>query len=193
MACGSIVLVLMSVMQIQTTILQGIGKLYSATIYSVIGIACKIGINYILIAIPRINILGAVGGSIIGYLVPIILNHRMIKNSLSIHISMLGHAVKPVISSIFMGILVFFVYYVLDILIQLIRPGYIANAVSTIIAILIGALSYVFILAIIGGITKRDLNSMPARLTRCIPKFIVSKTKIEKKVPIEDYSKPSFF
>ncbi|AND84996.1 oligosaccharide flippase family protein [Clostridium tyrobutyricum] len=177
MACGSIVLVLMSVMQIQTTILQGIGKLYSATIYSVIGIACKIGINYILIAIPRINILGAVGGSIIGYLVPIILNHRMIKKSLSIHISMLGHAVKPVISSIFMGILVFFVYYVLDILIQLIRPGYIANAVSTIIAILIGALSYVFILAIIGGITKRDLNSMPARLTRCIPKFIVSKIR----------------
>lgn len=45
MKYGSIVLILMSVMQIQTTILQSIGKLYTATIYSVIGIGFKILAN----------------------------------------------------------------------------------------------------------------------------------------------------
>ncbi|MBP2031735.1 stage V sporulation protein B [Clostridium algifaecis] len=175
MACGSSVLVFMSVMQIQTTILQSLGKLYSATIYSVIGIACKIVVNYILIAIPRINILGAVAGSIVGYAIPIILNHIMIKKSLEVNVNMVTHAIKPLISSIAMGILVFTVYYVLDTLMGFISTGYIPNALSTIAAILVGILTYIFVLAVIGGITNKDMERMPKKITKLIPNFILSR------------------
>ncbi|WP_446899555.1 putative polysaccharide biosynthesis protein [Clostridium sp. LBM24168] len=177
MACGSIVLVFMAIMQIQTTILQGIGRLYAATIYSVIGIACKIVVNYYLIAIPDINILGAIVGTVIGYLIPIVLNHRMIKKSLGVSVNMAIHAVKPVISSAVMGLLVFIVYYILNIVTGFISIGYISNAISTIFSIIVGILAYIFIMAVIGGITTRDIESMPKSVLKFIPKFILKRIK----------------
>jgi len=54
MRYGSIVLVLMSIVQIQSSILQGAGKLYKATINVILGIIAKIIFNYILIANPNI-------------------------------------------------------------------------------------------------------------------------------------------
>ncbi|MCH3963913.1 MAG: polysaccharide biosynthesis protein [Clostridium sp.] len=177
MACGSIVLVLMAVMQIQTTILQGIGRLYAATIYSVIGIACKIAVNYYLIAIPGINILGAIVGTVIGYLIPIILNHRMIKKSLGIRINMAAHAVRPVISSGAMGAIVFVTYYVLNRITGLISIAYVSNAVSTILSIIVGILAYTFMMVIIGGITAKDLANMPESMKKFIPQFILARIK----------------
>lgn len=177
MACGSIVLVFMSVMQIQTTILQGIGKLYSATIYSVIGIACKIAVNYYLIALPNINILGAIVGTVIGYLIPIVLNHRMIKKSLGVSVNVAVHAVRPVISSAVMGVLVFATYYILNIITGFVIAGYVSNAISTILSIIVGILTYTFMMAVIGGITTKDMEGMPKSLIKFIPQFILKRIK----------------
>ena len=46
MVLGSIIVVLWSIVLIQTAILQGIGKLYVATIYILFGIILKVFINY---------------------------------------------------------------------------------------------------------------------------------------------------
>lgn len=177
MACGSIVLVLMSIMQIQTTILQSIGRLYIATLYSILGIVFKIITNYFLIAIPKINILGAIGGSIIGFLVPIILNHRIIRKSLGIKLNILVHIVKPFFASAIMGGAVFIVYYVFGILLGLSKRGYIINSSITAIAVILGMLIYMFGLTITRGITKEDLNGMPRKIVRFIPKFILRRVR----------------
>lgn len=177
MAYGSIVLVLMAVMQIQTTILQGIGKLFTATFYSVIGIVFKITSNYFLIAMPKINILGAVGGSIIGFAIPILLNHRIIKKSLNLKLSLWIHSIKPIIASAFMGALVFGTHYVLSLVLGLIHKGYVTSTIATVIAIGVGGFTYGFGLVILGGIRRVDLNLMPSKLTRLIPKFVLSKMR----------------
>jgi stage V sporulation protein B len=177
MRFGSIVLVFMAVMQIQTTILQGIGKLYVATVYSILGITFKIAVNYYLIAKPHINILGAIVGTIIGYLIPIILNHKKINESLKVNINMITHAVRPLISSIVMGIIVFFVYYILNMLTGFMSIEYISNAIATIISILVGMFVYVFMMVSIGGVTKRDLDNMPSTVKRFIPKLILMRIK----------------
>lgn len=177
MTFGSVVLVLMAVMQIQTTILQGIGKLYVVAVYSVIGIAFKIAVNYVLIANPKINILGAVVGTIFGYSIPILLNYRKINKSLNVRIDVVIHAVKPVISSIAMGACVFLTYYLLNILTSFISPGYVSNAISTIGAIVVGMFTYAFVMASIGGITAEDMGSLPTALRKIMPKFILSRIK----------------
>jgi stage V sporulation protein B len=74
MMYGSIVLVLMSTVQIQATVLQGLGRLYQVTFNLLLGMVFKIIANYYFIAQPKINILGAIIGSILGFSVPIILN-----------------------------------------------------------------------------------------------------------------------
>ncbi|MDF2882712.1 MAG: polysaccharide biosynthesis protein [Clostridiaceae bacterium] len=172
MKIGSIVLVLMAVMQIQITILQSLGKLYTATLYSFIGIVFKIAANYFLIAVPNINILGAVFGSIIGYLIPVILNHRMIKKTLRVRFSLLFHGYKPLISSLLMSLSVYIVYYNLIYIMGFINKGYLANAISTITAVIVGMFTYLFALILTGGIRKSDINGLPGKITRIIPKFM---------------------
>lgn len=177
MAYGSVVLVLMAIMQIQTTILQGIGKLFIATLYSVIGIVFKITSNYFLIAMPKINILGAVVGSIIGFAIPIVLNHRIIKKSLNLKLSLWIHSIKPIIASAVMGALAFGTYYILSLVLGYIHKGYVTNTIATVIAIGVGGLTYGFGLVILGGIRRDDLNLMPSKLTRLIPQFVLNKMR----------------
>ncbi|OBR91613.1 MULTISPECIES: polysaccharide biosynthesis protein [Clostridium] len=177
MECGSIVLVLMSIMQIQTTILQSVGKLFTATFYSVIGIVVKICINYVLIAIPNINILGAIVGSIVGFVIPIILNHIIIRKSLNAKVSLIRHAVKPAIASVMMGIVVFASSFVMDFIFGFIKIAYIPNAISTIVSVLVGIITYVFTMALIGGIRKRDMELLPSVARKLIPGFILRKVK----------------
>lgn len=177
MKYGSIVVVLMSIMQIQTTILQSIGKLYTATLYAVIGIVCKIVANYFLISIPSLNILGAIYGSIIGYLVPILLNHRMLLKSLNIKFKLLEQAKKPAIASMFMGLVVILSNLFLSKFFNLHLKGYFANTIVTIIAVVLGMYAYLFAMVITGGITKEDFKVFPRKLNRFIPNFIMKKMK----------------
>lgn len=176
MAYGSVVLVLMSCMQIQTTILQSIGKLYVATVFSVLGIICKITANYFLIAIPGINILGAVGGSVIGFLIPIILNHRIIKKTLGVRLSLIRHAIKPLIASMIMAAAVAAVRYIF-VAVGLAKMGYIVNSITTIIAIAVGAFMYLVGLTVTGGIRKSDLDTLPRKIVRFIPTFLLKRIR----------------
>lgn len=175
MKYGSVVIILLSLMQIQTTILQGIGKLYTATLYSVIGIIFKIVANYYLIANPAINIKGAVFGSIIGYGIPVILNHGVIKRTLKVDTEFLSYAIKPLVASVFMGVIVWTSYNTMNFIFKVTSKGYFTNAIPTIIAIMIGLFVYLFSLIIIGGINHNDLKNMPNRVIKYIPKFMLQR------------------
>lgn len=177
MKYGSIVLVLMSIMQIQTTILQSIGKLYTATIYSVIGIACKILANYVLIAMPNINILGAVYGSIIGYTIPIILNNRMLKKSLNVKFNLLNAGLKPALSSVFMSFVVYIIYSSINLLSGITGAAYLINALATITSVIFGLYSYLFCLILTSGVTKEDFKYLPSKFMRMIPKFMMERVR----------------
>lgn len=54
---GSIVLVFMSITTIQNTILQGVNKLYLVLSTAFIGVVLKLILDFILVAIPEVNIL----------------------------------------------------------------------------------------------------------------------------------------
>jgi stage V sporulation protein B len=170
---GTIILVLMSLSQIQTSILQGLGKIYTATIYSVIGITLKISINYFLIVRPKINIYGAIIGSVVGFLFPIILNTIYIRKELKIKIRMRSHAFKPLICSIFMGAVLWVVYNIFSVLIGLVIHGRINNDISTIIALFVGMVAYFYAMFLTKGITKDELEIIPYRFRKHIPKKLL--------------------
>lgn len=174
MMFGSALLVLMSVSQIQTSILQGAGKLYKATFYLLIGIVVKIIINYFLIGIRSINIMGAIIGSMAAFIVPIILNTIEIKKSMKVNINLLKQLSKPFISSAFMGLAVWLTYKPLNIILNFIGNSYVANAIATIISVLVGVVVFAYMMIWVRGITKEDLNNMPARLKSIIPKKILN-------------------
>lgn len=172
MKYGAVVLILMALSQIQTTILQSIGKLYLATFYSVIGIVAKILVNYTLIAIPSINIMGAIYGSVTGFLIPIILNHLTIRNSLRVKISLIKISIKPLISSLLMGAVVFIGYKLFNSIFILTNIHYLTVVLSTVSSILLGVFAYGMALILTRGIRKKDLNQFPPKIVKIIPGFM---------------------
>lgn len=172
---GSVVLILMSLVQIQTSILQGLGKLYAVTLFSVFGIAGKIVSNYFLIAVPGINIRGAVYGSIIGFTIPIILNHNIIVKTLKVKISLLTHIVKPFIASAFMGLVVYYSYKIISYISGIYTGNYIATVFSTFISVLLGMYCYMIIIISIKGVSYSELNIVPRKFLKIIPPFILKR------------------
>lgn len=170
---GSVVLVFMALVQIQTSILQGLGKLYVVTFYSVLGIAVKLLVNYVCIARPAININGAIIGSIAGFSVPLLLNAKYIKEKLKFKINMRKIIMKPIVSSVFMGIIIYIVYYFLNYIIGFITKGYINNALAVIAAVAAGISAYGFAMLYLRGITSEELNILPSRVRRMIPQRLL--------------------
>lgn len=170
MTFGSAVLILMAVVQIQTTILQGLGKLYTVTLYLILGIISKVIINYILVGVTDINILGAIVGNFFCFLIPLMLNHILIKRSLKINVKLIKLALKPFLASIIMGIVSLgtyeFIYYILKFIIR----DYLSNAIALLISVIMSALIYFYVLVIQGGLTRKDLESISPKLLKIVPK-----------------------
>ncbi|ABR47583.1 polysaccharide biosynthesis protein [Alkaliphilus metalliredigens QYMF] len=95
--------VFISLAQSLTSILQGIGKVYIPVRNLMIGVLVKIIISYILL-VSHWNILGAVIGSICGYVIVMLLNYISVKRLLKLKLSLLEVLIKPLIAAGGMGI-----------------------------------------------------------------------------------------
>ena len=174
---GSVVIILMAVVSIQTSILQGLGKLYLVTIYAVLALLGKIIINYVFVAIPSLNILGAVMANGVSFSILLILNHLTINKALRVKINLNNHAIKPIIAAIAMAIVAKLMYGNFNFVFSFIKEGYIANAGAILIAMILAMLTYFFVLVFIGGITKEDLEVFPRKITKLIPNSIISRIR----------------
>lgn len=172
MMYGSIAIVFMSIVQIQTVILQCVNKLYAVLLSLAIGIGAKLLSNYFLIAMPSVNINGAIIGTILSYMIPMLINHRIMQKSLKIKIGIISTAIKPFVSSVLMGIAVYICNLSLSWIFGLIGNGYVMRAIPTLISIFVGVVVYAYGLVITGGITKGDLNSFSPRIVRVMPRAL---------------------
>lgn len=170
---GGWVVILYALSLIQTSILQGMGKMTLVTVYSAIGIVVKIIANYVLVGNPNIGLVGAVIGNAGCYLVMVLLFQMRINKSLG-RIKMLPSLLKPLMASIVMGVAAFLTYRGFIWAFGVIISGYILNAVALILTIAISILIYGITLIIFGGIRQTDLRVIPARLVRFIPENILN-------------------
>ena len=172
MMYGSIAIVFMSIVQIQTVILQCVNKLYAVLLSLAIGIGAKLLSNYFLIAMPSVNINGAIIGTILSYIIPMIINHKIMQKSLKIRIGIISTAIKPFISAALMGIVVYICRINLGWIFAFIGEGYLMRAIPTLISVFIGIIVYAYGLVLTGGITKKDLNSFSPRIVKAMPKSL---------------------
>lgn len=181
MLYGSIILVFMAIAQVQGVILQGISEFSPMIISFTIGIVIKIIANYILVGIHSINIYGVLIGNLLMYVIPTCLNNRIINKRLKHKMMTLKMIIKPIISGVIMGISLF----ILKIPIELIKVrlnlsgvlnwGY--TLVCLIVLVCIGTLLYGYIMVVIGGVRKSDIEALPLRIYNMIPKFLKKRIK----------------
>ncbi len=169
MIFGSVIVIFMALSLIQTSILQGIGKLYVVFFYSLLGLVVKYITNYILVAIPSIGIYGAIIGSVLGFGVPIVLNNVYLQRTLKLKINIKPLIFKPLVSSTFMAAVIYVIYNIISYTLCFIIKGYFNNVISVILSIILGMLSYFYVMILINGITNDELDILPNNLRRFIP------------------------
>jgi len=177
MSYGSVVLILMSIVQIQSSILQGAGKMYMATINVIAGIIVKIILNYLLISNPQINIMGAVISSIAGFGLSAVLNTITIKRQAGIKTALISQSLKPAVSSAVMGIAVGLLYKGVYWIFGFIGSSYVVNAIAVIISVFAGMIIYFFMMIWAHGITKNDLDTLPSCIKKVIPRQVLSQVR----------------
>ena len=104
---SGLTIILFTVVQATTSVLQGLGKQRIPMYTLVAGVVCKIILNYILIAVPAINIHGAPIASLVCYSVSMLPNlYYMLKYTNS-RLNWMGWIVRPGIATAAMGLVVF--------------------------------------------------------------------------------------
>lgn len=183
MLFGSVLVIMTCVVQIQGIILQSLNKFYFSIITMTIGVLAKIGINYTLVAIPSINIMGAVIGGLVYYFIPLVLNHNKLKKILKMKLSLRKIGLKPLIASLIMAVLIYIVKIPLLGLIGIIGEGRISYIIVVLIACVVGVLAYGISIILIGGVTKEELDDISPRVYNILPGAM--KRRVRSVIPKE--------
>ncbi|HEX9061983.1 MAG TPA: polysaccharide biosynthesis protein [Clostridia bacterium] len=171
MARGAVIIILMSVVLLQTSVLQGAGRLITVTASAVAGIIVKIAANFIFIAIPPININGAIIGSILGYTVSIILNNIAIRRYLKVRQDLRKQFIKPLFSSVVMSLAVLFIYFLIGGFFHA-SEGYVLNLVFLFASVAAGGVVYLYTMIYTGGIGRSETGIIPSPVLRLVPGFL---------------------
>lgn len=138
--------------QTTTSIMQGIGHYIRPIINLFIGCIVKVVLTYLLVAIPEINIYGAVIASIAAYIIATILNMISIKRKLKLSLNVTQTFIKPIIASIVMIIISLFSYYFVYN-----KTG--SNTYSCLIAIFLGIIIYGILILILRIFSIDDIKN----------------------------------
>ena len=123
------------------------------------GSLLKIAINWVIIAIPRLNIYGAPVGTLLGYLCMALIDYFFIRHSLHQNPNLFHAFGKPVICSAVMGVFAFGAYHGLMALLPI--HGRMGMFLSMVLAILIAAAVYVLAVVKTRCITNEDMKLIP--------------------------------
>lgn len=148
-----IILPFSSLTYVLNGILYGVGKQHVPAIALAVGSVIKLGLNIWLMSIPSINIYGAVISTIVYQTVVFIIETVVVYKSIEIKLDYIKCFVKPAFAAIIMGGFVLGAYKLLT--------NITGNTISTLCAILIGAIVYLIALFLTKTFTKEDIKTIP--------------------------------
>ncbi|NLP18266.1 MAG: polysaccharide biosynthesis protein [Firmicutes bacterium] len=139
----------------QTTsgVLQGLGRTDIPVKSLLVGAVCKVILTYILTARPAFGIRGAALGTVTAFIISSSLNLLALGRLIGFSLEVKDMFIKPAVAAGLMGLAVVGSY-------RLVAPRG-GNSPATLISIGVGAVAYVLILFLLGGLGARDVEMMP--------------------------------
>lgn len=150
---ASVSMVLTSLSQTLTGGLYGVNQSKVPAIAAGIGAVIKFILNMILISNPNIGIYGAAISSFVYQVLVFFICYNVMNRCVNMHIKFKTHILKPLISAIGMGLVVFGGYKLFSMAL--------GNTISTILSILLGALTYCALILLTKALTKEDIMMIP--------------------------------
>jgi len=134
--------------------LQGMGKVAVPALALLTGAAFKYLLNYILVAIPEINVMGAAYSTIACYALTFIISFTLLNRKIKLNLDYIKCFIKPIISAGIMGVLTYFAYKFAYSILN-------SNTLSTLIAICVGVVVYGVMILLLRTFTREELESLP--------------------------------
>lgn len=133
--------------------LQAIGKQWVPVRNIAVGATIKIVVNFILVGIPEINIIGAPIGTLCCYIYIALSNMICIIKYSGVKPKVFSILFKPLIAAFVCGGAAYFA--------NLALAGNISSKISTVVAIMVAALVYVVMLIVLKAFTEEDILAFP--------------------------------
>ena len=163
--------ILQGTVHLQSSILQSVNRMFTSTMFLLAGAVLRLGISYVLAAIPSINVYGAVISTYVSYAVPFLLNQWALNKKEKMNISVIGNLWKPCLASVFMVMVGFPVYYGLSSLIGMVISSiWVCTLFAFAITAVLCVAVYGYVMMKIGGITYEDVRGISPALARRWPK-----------------------
>lgn len=157
---GGRVLTLMGITTIFTaaitpvcSMLQGIGKVNLPMKLYTICMLIKIGVTWMFVSIPEINIQGATAGSLIAYAVILIIGMYLLVKHSKIRPNFFATTIKPLIGAVCSSVTAF--------LTNMLLLSLIPQRLSTIFAIVTAVIVYIFVLLLLRTFTATEIKFLP--------------------------------
>ncbi len=152
---SSYTIILFTVVQATSGILQGMHKQRIPMYTLLVGVGLKVLINYFLIAIPSINILGASIGSLVCYGVSMVPNLYFVHKYTGLKLQPVPIFLKPLLASVVMAAVLYGLMMILP-----------ETRLITFALILIGAIVYGGVSILIGSLTKDEFMMLYRKIKR---------------------------
>jgi stage V sporulation protein B len=149
----SIGVIFLTLVQAFTAILQSVNKQFHPVKNLALGLVIKVGLSYMLIGIPGINIKGAAISTTVAYFFVALFNWRDI-NKTKIKINLIKVSSRALLSTAAMAVTVWVSF-------SFILKAAGSQNLATLGSIAIAGIVYVISLFITGAITKEDLELIP--------------------------------
>ena len=150
---GGISVIFHSISTLSNAVLQGIDRMRIPVRNALIALVLHAGVIAIAMFAFDLNIYAVAIGTIVFSLIMCILNGLSVKKYSGFTPNIMKTFIKPAIASVIMGIVVFAVYFA--------GSKVIPSSICTILAILVGVITYAVALLLIRGLTEEELESFP--------------------------------
>ena len=163
----AISIVFLASTQTSVGVLQAIGKQNLPVIHLAIGCIGKVAATFILAGIPAINVKGAAIGTLIAYIVAMILNNRAVKSYTGVKFNYELTYLRPGIAAVIMGVCAFASHKLM--------VGFVGNSVATLAAIMVGSVVYGILIFAVKAITIDEVEATfpgGTKIAKVMRKFV---------------------
>lgn len=160
--------ILQGTVHLQSSILQSINRLFTSTMFLLVGGVLKLVLSYTLAAVPGLDIYGAIISTYVSFIVPFALNQWVLNRKESMGISVVGNLWKPCLASVFMVMIGFPLYQLLSYLLP--EGAYFSVLFAFALTVAVCIVVYAYVLMKIGGLTQEDVKEISPALARRWPK-----------------------
>lgn len=146
-------IVLLGIHQVSTGVLQGMGRTFIPVVNMTISAVAKIGLNWVLTAVPALGIVGAAWATVADIGIAALLNVYYVRRYTGFGLDARSLATSA-LSAIVMGGAVTATYHFFAMTVR-------SNNLATMLAIVVGAAVYGLCMLFSGGIREADIKMVP--------------------------------